>query len=777
MTAGRTADIQPHSKPLDPGRVLAWTAIIVLTFYMAFLGGGWAGLNSVALRTASVFLMVAVFAAWGVVMIRRPEWRPRSRLMPAFLAALAVFVIGTVLSRQPRLALDYLAYAVLLTGLYLLLVRLLADQWFRPRFLNLVVLLAIVIGVWYVQAVVAKWIEWWGLVGRIAAPPLRPEFEYLTFGNPSAVLTMAVLLTIPAVVWIGAETRLRAMASAGLIALCLVVSLLTGSRAGWLGLAIGVWVSGAAWLFVAENRSIVARLIRSRTIRVGLAGGAVAAAVVAAVFLPGMLFRAGAGGEGLRLSFVANALQMFSESPVHGTGPWTWVAQRVAYTPPTASDYYIPHAHNVLAQTLAEFGVLGLGAGLFAAILVGNLIWRAIRSGDTRRRWLGWGTILAATYFATHNLLDFYPSLPPALFAFAIPIAWLDASDGREATDGVTGPVGRSTRLGAAGLALGGAVAIALAAGWLLWSESQAAVHDRAVMAINDGHYEDALPYARAAAAADPGIAAYHLTHGLAAENTRRPNEAAAAFRQAAQLDDLPDAWLGLADAEMRLNDGAAARDAIQQALRVGFQQPAILIPAAEILRAVGDDKAANNALEEALVLAPSLGSDATFRNDIEGDPTIVDRAIAAHGTSPSAVEIALRTGELDMAHELAGRLEGDAKLVMGLVLAAWDGDPNARVQLEAFARQHPFDDLALGWTARLARRAGDIAAAERFERWANITEVYSGAGFRDMTIATGPADPATTTGSSAAFYGHYTYRRPTPWNLIPRDLTQLEWH
>jgi len=113
----------------------------------------------------------------------------------------------------------------------------------------------------------------------------------------------------------------------------------------------------------------------------------------------------------------------------------------------------------------------------------------------------------------------------------------------------------------------------------------------------------------------------------------------------------------------------------------------------------------------------------------------------------------------------------------MGLVLAAWDGDPNARVQLEAFARQHPFDDLALGWTARLARRAGDIAAAERFERWANITEVYSGAGFRDMTIATGPADPATTTGSSAAFYGHYTYRRPTPWNLIPRDLTQLEWH
>src|SRR5437588_284844 len=83
--------------------------------------------------------------------------------------------------------------------------------------LNLVVLLAIFIGAWYIQAVVAKWIEWWGLVGRIAAPPLRPEFEYLTFGNPSAVLTMSVLLTIPAIVWVGFESRARAILSAALV--------------------------------------------------------------------------------------------------------------------------------------------------------------------------------------------------------------------------------------------------------------------------------------------------------------------------------------------------------------------------------------------------------------------------------------------------------------------------------------------------------------------------------------------------------------------------------
>jgi len=754
------------------GRLLAWAAIVVLAFYFVFLGGGWVGIHSVDLRTTTTYLVAGMFAVWAVVMIRRPAWQPRSHLTPAFVVALAVFAIGTVLSRQPRLGLDYLAYAVLLTGLYLLLVRLLADPWFRPRMLNLFVLLAAIIGAWYVQAVVAKWIEWWGLVGHLAPPPLRPEFEYLTFGNPSAVLTMSVLLTIPAVVWIGAAARGRAIATAALIVLCLVVSLLSGSRAGWLAMAVAIWVTGAAWLAVAENRASVARLIRSRAIRLGLAGGAVAAAVVGVAFLPGILSRAGAGGEGLRLSFVTNALQMFSESPIHGTGPGTWVAQRVAYTPPTATDYYIPHAHNVVAQTLAEFGLLGIAAGAFAAILVGGLVLRAIRSGDPRRRLLGWGTVLAGIYFATHNLLDFYPSLPPALFAFAIPIAWLDATNPGEANPGPS-PNGRARWA----IPAVGAVAIAVSTGWLLWSESQAAIHDRAVVAINAGRYDDALPDARAAVAADPGIAAYHLTLGLAAENAGHADEAADAFRQAAALDDLPDAWLGLADAEIRLGDQGAARDAVHEALRVGFQQPAIIVPAAGLLNSLGEKALANDALEEALVLAPSLGSDPTFRALIDGDPAVViDRAIADLGGSTSAVELALRTGETDKARQLAAQLGGNDREVMALVIKAWDRDATAKASLETFAHAHPFDDLSLGWTARFARRDGDVAAADGFERWANLTEVYSGSGFRDMAINTGPPDPSSTVGSSAGFYGHYTYRRPTPWNLIPIDLPQLTW-
>src|SRR4029078_4611819 len=110
----------PSRPRLSLARLVAWTAIILLTIYMVFLGGGWAGIHSVALRSARLFPIVAVLAAWGVAMIRRPEWRPRSRILPGFVVALAVFALGTVLSRQPRLGLDYLAYSVFLTALYLL---------------------------------------------------------------------------------------------------------------------------------------------------------------------------------------------------------------------------------------------------------------------------------------------------------------------------------------------------------------------------------------------------------------------------------------------------------------------------------------------------------------------------------------------------------------------------------------------------------------------------------------------------------------------------------
>ena len=768
----------PTSRPRSNlGGLLLWTATILLIFYLVFLGGGFAGIHSVVLRLASLTLIIPVFAAWAVAMIRNPAWRPSSRLMPAFLVCLAVFAVATALSRQPRLGLDYLAYSVLLTGLYLLLVRLLADPWYQPRILGLVTLLAVLIGVWYVQACVAKWIEWWGLVGRITAPPLRPEFESLTFGNPSGVLTMSVLLTIPAVAWIGAGTRRRAVMSGLLVALALVTSLLSGSRAGWFALAVGLGLTGLAWLAVAENRATVAQLVRSRAARWVFAVGVVAAAVAGGVAAPGILFRSGSGGEALRGSYWDAAFRMFGESPISGTGPGTWVAHRILYTPEGSTDYYIPHAHNIFVQAIAEFGLLGVAAGVVVAIALARLILPALRHPDGRRRAMAWAAVLSIAYFAAHQLLDFYANVPPALFAFALPIAWLDATSTPRAT--------ASAAPGAAGgrperrwqLTMGVGTALVLAAILtLLWSEQSAGRENNAVLDLNDGNAEAALPSARRAAADDPGFAPYHFTHGLAAAQTGHPQEAADAFRRAAEMDGLPESWLGLADAQVQLLDPAGARDSLIRAMRLGIQQPGVTLAAGDLYLKLGDVEQAKALVAAVIAAVPSLAGDAQLAAHLA--PAVDARAIVdeviARSSPDAAVELAVLGNRLNEARTLADGLAPERKEMFVDIIAALTGDPAGLRQFLARAPERPFDIELLTWSSRLSDHLGHPDDAERYRTWANIDNGLAGIPGLTVHVTLGPQGASRNGGITSSFYGHYTYRRPTPWDQLPVDVLRL---
>ena len=111
-----------------PVRVLAWLAIILLTLWLVFFGGGWQGIYTSSLRLTSVALAAAALATWAVVARSHPEWRPRSALTPAIAVALTSLTVSTLLSRFPRISVEYLGYAIVLSALYLLLVRVLTNR-------------------------------------------------------------------------------------------------------------------------------------------------------------------------------------------------------------------------------------------------------------------------------------------------------------------------------------------------------------------------------------------------------------------------------------------------------------------------------------------------------------------------------------------------------------------------------------------------------------------------------------------------------------------------
>lgn len=756
---------------------LGWTLFVVLVLYAVLLGGGWLGIYSAGLRALSLALTTVGLGAWLVVAWRRPEWRPRTAIWPAFVLPLAALGLSALASPFQRLGLEYVAWSVLLTALYLLLVRILALPYARARIGGLAAILGLVLGLAYIGWVLILWVEWWGLVGSIQAPPLRPLYLGLTWGNPSAVLTVEVLLLLIAAAGLGLGTRGTRVTLALLSLVTLLVVIMSGSRAGWLALAGVTLLAGGAWLVMtvlrggASRGDVIRRRLADRRVQVAIIAGCVALGVLALAFAPGILSRFQDGGDGGRLVYYSVALRMFADAPLLGLGPGTWAARRIAYTEPGELDFYIPHAHNVYLHTAAELGIVGLGAGAIALACVGWLILRAALGQDPARRRWAWASGVGLVYIGLHSLFDYYANMPAVLLLLAIPIATLDATADR----GLGTPrslTGARPTLRA--MALGALLVTSLASiAYLARAEAVAFTHQAAVTAANKGDWEEALGPARSAALEDPLIAPYQLSLGLAAAGTGEWDAAEAAFRAAATIDDLPAAWLGLALAQTEQDAPAdEVADALQRALRLGVQQPAVAFAAAQLYDRIGRTAAADEAYIASLTGVPELAGvhawpvEGMSSSRLEG---LLERAMAvAPGV---AWEMALLSGDGERARELAADPSGLG--FQSQLIAAWAGDEDAVASIQALADRSPYDAWILAWAARVSEHAGDLMAAGRYRRMVDLGIRGADQGV-EVGIGQRIARRDAALGTSTYYYGNYMHRRTSPIDVIVPGIPGL---
>jgi O-antigen ligase/tetratricopeptide (TPR) repeat protein len=760
------------------GRVLAWAGIAVLSTYCLFFAGAWQATYYADLRIWALIPAFAGVAAWIMVAIRYPAWRPRTALGPAFAAAFVVFVLSTLMSRSPRLSAEYLALAVLLTALYLILQRLMASSFFRPRMIGFATVAGILVGVAFLAVTVPHWFEWWGSIGHITAPPLRPAFESLTFGNPSAVMTVSVLLAAPAVAHLW-DRRAGMAVSLGIVALAAVVTVISGSRSGWLAIAIAGLVVGGLWLAVPEHRSGLVTLMRSRVMRIAAIPVLAVLAAAAVVVGPGLLLRATSGGEGVRTAFYSTSVRMFQASPLVGTGPGTWAPQRITYTAPGETDYYIPHAHNIYLQTLSEFGVVGLVTGAVVVVLLGRLLLGAIRSPDPARQRMGWAALFATVYFGAHQLLDFYANAPSVLFAFAIPIAWLDATAPRPAKPDWFARLWTKARIPArfgmvAGVA--GIVAVGGAAAFLAWSESGAALMRDGTNLLNDREPLKAVKPLEAAVAGDSAMPPYHLALGLALADTGDLRGAEREFSAAASMDGLPQAWLDLAAVQARLDEADSARQSLDQALRLGDQQAGVAIGAGQVALEIGDLDLARASFARALVIIPRLAGDPWWTADASRAAIWPDvyRMAFEQVSAPTQFQLALEAGDTGAAAEAILAIDDpELAATSEIVLAVWNGVDGSLDQLEARARQRPLDTTVVNWCANLLRRAGDREKAATYSAWAETINGNASIAGYEVRVVT-ERKQHIVAGMSTLFYGHYTYRRPVPMVQLVSWLPEL---
>ena len=405
---------------------IAWLAVLPLLLYLLLTGAGASnGTYLVPFRIVSLAILVGVFAGWAWAAWLHPAARPRSVLAPVIVLIVAAQTVAAVLSPLPRIGLEYAGYTGILAGLYLLLVRLLARPSLARRIALVVAVVTLVIAGLYLAVVVGIWLDWWAILGRLTVPPLRPEYQALMYGAPGILTAFLVCAAVASISMLWPSGSFRALCVA-LAAVVLIAVVVASARSAWAGVAAAA-VIGAVVILLTGRRLAIPRA--PRTLAMGAIAG-LGVLLVALAIGPALIrrFTLG-GGEEFRVSLAGNAMRLFSEHPLTGGGPGQWVISRTSLTAPSEIDWYIPHAHNVATQTLAESGVLGAIVGIVAILAVGHVVIRAFRSGDVTRRSLAIGVVVIATYFAVHQLFDFFLDMPAIMFAAVLPLAGLDAMD------------------------------------------------------------------------------------------------------------------------------------------------------------------------------------------------------------------------------------------------------------------------------------------------------------------------------------------------------------
>jgi O-antigen ligase/tetratricopeptide (TPR) repeat protein len=753
-------------------KVVVWAFIALGLAYLFFIGGAPAGVQIPLLRVASLGLAAGSFTFWAWVARRDPRWRPRSRFWPAIIAVVAALAVTTAFSRSPRVSVEYLAYAMVLAGLYLLLVRLLADPFFSSRIVAIASFTGMAIGAAFLVAVEVNWLEFWSAVGHFTTPPLRPDSESLIFGNPSPIGARVALLTAVALGWWSTITPRRGAIAAAISILAGVAILLTGTRGAWLGVFVGLTL--VVMLVAYRSRSTGFR--RSTERLAGLAlrrhrsvwAVGISAGVSLVALGPAILARVGEGGDPVRETFGRIAVRMFADSPVVGVGPGMWPVLRLPFTDSSEVDFYAAHAHNLYLQTLAESGLVGAAAGVVVLSGILGLIRDGLADADANRRRWALVAVFACGYFATHQLTDFFGSRPAILLCFAIPLAMLDATATR-----LPAVPGSPVEWSPSGpVQMGMIAALVAALSFSIWAEVPAESHQTAVLRANGAAWAGADEPAAKAATMDPGMPIYHLTAGLTAVRVGDEERAAAEFSAAAEATDLPEAWLDLSNTQLTLGHPMDARASLQRALRLGVQRGAVAIAAAQVAMKLGDRELAIALAATAVTLLPSLAGDPSWRlipEWVDLHEGVVIRAIAT-AKADVAWDIALMDGGRTRAEELTLPLGSAARAEALDVIAAWSFDHGAARRLFDRCEASPLDG-PIRWCTRLSARLGNVEEAERYRRWGK-TLGLSDQRLMEIRMVMGGTDPSTA-GNPADSYGT-VYRRWSTWDPIVPDLVHL---
>lgn len=259
-------------------------------------------------------------------------------------------------------------------------------------------------------------------------PPGFRLFGVLTHPN---ILAIFIAISSPCIVgYLFLPLKRTERILAGLWLVGAVLSLYgTGSRNGTVSTLAGVGIALSLSLVAHRGRPL-ARLLewsqarRAQASVLGALGGLFLIGAFAGI-LAIQWGRPEQDSGGGRLSFFREAIEMFKDRPLVGSGPSSFVLDELR-TQSVPSYPLMGHAHDSVLNSAAESGLMGL-IGILALFGVGALVCiRAWRTQPNRRASIA-GPIGGLLAFALSGILDSTVNLPSAFFLAALLLAFVAA--------------------------------------------------------------------------------------------------------------------------------------------------------------------------------------------------------------------------------------------------------------------------------------------------------------------------------------------------------------
>jgi O-antigen ligase len=664
-------------------------------------------------------LVLAVGGATGWLLVM---WRPTTlhpALIVAPLALLAAVVITAFNSPYPSLSWPAVWQTAAYAGVFWLLAFQASHPVGRRNLLAVIGMVVTLALISFLLEVVMAWREWLSLDFPLRSLPLRP----LNSGGLALIPTwLADLVGVGSpVLATNLWSRGRRVAATAFALIALGAIVLTGTR---------------SVLLVIAAVSVMAALMAIR----GKVGGRGITAVVGAVIAIGIVGIAVALGssrsfdEG-RSSAYTSAVARFTESPFIGVGPGTYGVERMSDPVDVIGHLAFPDAHNVVLNTLAESGLIGLLGLLATVVLLGLAIRRSwlTSPGD---RLLIVGALFGVVVFAAHGMVDvIFGLVGIVLVAVAVVAIATTNANSPDRTS-----VARPAYLRAAtGIAF---VVVILISGALVQVERTFATIADADAALERAPAE-ALAIARQATSAAPDIVPGWWVQMAAADAAGDPAAAIAAARKTVELEGFGQQWMSLAILASQQGDRTAELEAIARATAGPPVDPLVELNVMVLLDAAGDRAGAEAAARRLLEVEPDFEpllrtgppAMATLAAAVRAD--VATRRIT-EGDMNAAFQVALSGGDEVLARRLIAQVPaGDAAETLDWtsIVDAWFGDATARAKLDAAARADPSIDRAR-WAWRLAGRACDDAGMTFWERAIEIGYSFHPAVPAQLTLA-----------------------------------------